>query len=123
MGITGSIFKKAVGGVKAFDNTMTKAADKVLQAPGKIIRYDESGFPIGLNKKGKAVLIGATAVGSAASAYNENERKHLGTIDSKIVSPTPDYSVYRNGSTLSAPGGADGSLVFALDKTKNGGFL
>ncbi len=123
MGIATRIFKKAGSGANLANNKLTEVAGKVLTSPSKIIKYDENGMPKGLNKKGYGVALASTAVSSLAAAYNENERKHIGPTDGRIVSPTPDYSVYRNGATMSAPGGADGSLVFALDKTKNGGFL
>ena len=139
MGITTRIFKKVANAgsavansrfgqavadkANAANNKLTKAAEKVLTSPSRIIKYDEDGIPKGLNGLGYSVIGLSTAASVVTSAYNENERKHIGTIDSRIVSPTPDYSVYRKGATMSAPGGADGSLVFALDKTKNGGFL
>lgn len=110
---------KAVDWASAkLDKIGSKAMDHA-----NIISYTEDGIPKGFNKKGLTLIAGSTALASAVNMANEDERVHLGTTDGKIRTATPDYSVYRQGSTLSAPGGADGSLVFALDKTKNGGFL
>jgi hypothetical protein len=127
MGITTSIFRKAkskAGQVgQGINNKINNLAEGVITSPAKILKYDEDGIPNGISKIGYGVITASTLVSSAAGIYNENERKHIGPTDGRIVTATPDYSVYRKGATMSAPGGADGSLVFALDKTKNGGFL
>lgn len=61
-----------------------------------------------------------------ANNYEAAQRDNFGSVDGKIYTNTPDYNVYsqRRSSHLSTPGnGADGSFVFALDRTKNGGYL
>ena len=92
-----------------------------------LVKYDEKdGYK--LNKKGKLAIGGLILGGAAMDGANEQQKLDMGTIDGKIYTATPDYSAYAKAkapkTTYSpAPAGADGSLVFALDRTKNGGFL
>lgn len=118
------LYHKSVG--KVASDAAGKAIDFASEhfSPGKLIRYDENGLPSGFNKKGKAVMGGMILGASGYSMANESETKHMGTFDSRIHSLTPDYSPYNQmKAPTAAPAGADGSLVFALDRTKNGGFL
>ena len=96
--------------------------------PENLIRYDEDGMPKALNKKGIALIGGLIAADGAYTAANTDEKAHMGTIDSHIYTATPDYQQYVKMKTPKttyspAPAGADGSLVFALNNAKNGGFL
>ena len=95
MGITTRIFKKVANAgsavansrfgqavadkANAANNKLTQAAEKVLTSPSKIIKYDEDGMPKGLNGLGYSVIGLSTAASVVTSAYNENERKHIGT--------------------------------------------
>lgn len=116
---------------KLLDNTSVKLMDKAANIVGKhsnVVKYDEDGWATGLNKKGKAIGWGMVGAGALVSTINSYEDNHLGTFDSRIRSLTPDYSEYTkmktpSASPMAAPAGADGSLVFALDRAKNGGFL
>lgn len=124
----------AVKGAELWHDTAGRAAatgaGKVIDflgdhfSPSKLIKYDKDGLPSGFNKKGYAVMGGMILGASGYSMANEDETKHMGTFDSRIHSLTPDYSPYNQmKAPAAAPAGADGSLVFALDRTKNGGFL
>ena len=109
----------------------TEAAYGAAELVGKhsnVVKYDEDGWATGLNKKGKAIGWGMVGAGALVSTINSYEDNHLGTFDSRIRSLTPDYSEYTkmkapSASPMAAPAGADGSLVFALDRAKKGGFL
>lgn len=106
---------------KKISNTLTPDLSKLAS-------YDNDGYVSGLSLRGKALLGGIAAVGAAGNAFDQRNINNMGTLDRRMMSPTPDFSSYnqKNNSSSSyqgAPAGADGSLVFALDKTKNGGFL
>lgn len=123
---TGNAYMATSGALlKAADKTVGRAASAIGKKldPATMVKYDKDGLPSGFNVKGKTAVAAIAGVGVGYHAIAEEEHQRLGSTDGKIYGPTPDYSVYKNGQTLSAPGGADGSLVFALDKTKNGGFL
>ena len=131
--------KAAVKGLKAADTAIEKgptgwAGRKLANGianhfhPENLIRYDEDGMPKALNKKGIALIGGLIAADGAYTAANTDEKAHMGTIDSHIYTATPDYQQYVKMKTPKttyspAPAGADGSLVFALNNAKNGGFL
>lgn len=105
-----------------------KNAGSGLLNPANYVKYDEEGLPTGFNKKGKLLGYGLVGIGAINSGWDEYDKQHMGRFDSTIHSPTPDYSQYvsmkaPSVSPAPAPAGADGSLVFALDRTKNGGFL
>lgn len=107
-----------------------KLADAAVSAlsPEKLVKYDKDGWVSGLSGRGKLVVGGLIGVNMATTGYGEYEKEHLGNIDGRIHTATPDYSQYVKMKTpkttyQSAPAAADGSLVFALDRTKNGGFL
>lgn len=124
----------AVKGAEVWHNSAGKGAEKISGgvidflgnhfSPSHLVRYDKDGIPTAFNKKGKLVMGGMILGASGYGMANEYEDKHMGTFDSRIHSMTPDYSPYMQmKSPTAAPAGADGSLVFALDRTKNGGFL
>ena len=89
---------------------------------GMIRLSDKNGeTSISLSKKGKAMATVAAIGGFANNAINERYNNDLGTTDGKLYTPTPTYGDYLGQSRHN--GGADGSLVFALDKNKRGGYL
>jgi hypothetical protein len=91
--------------------------DAITPSPSKWVDEDAN-----LTLRGKLVFGGAIGAASAYAGFNQYNQDRLGRI-SGLVTATPDYSMYtkKGGTDLSA--GADGSLVFALDRTKNGGYL
>lgn len=114
--------------LKSLKGINSKISKTLTPDLSKLASYDEDGYVSGLSWRGKALLGGITAVGAAGNAFDQRNINNMGTLDRKMVSPTPDFSSYnqKNNSSSSyqgAPAGADGSLVFALDRTKNGGFL
>ncbi len=111
-----------MGVIKRIVSKANKGLDKVSDAvlPHGWIKYDSEGLPSGFTGVGKTVLWGATGVASAAAAFDQRNQNNLGTM-AGMVTATPTYDSYLKGG--GAPGGADGSLVFALDRTKNGGYL
>lgn len=122
MSVKANIISRAVGKAR------NGIGNYILDLPEHLIKYDEAGLPKAFNKKGKMIGWGLVGAGMVNAAWNEDETKHMGTFDSTIHSPTPDYSEYvkmkaPSASPMPTPAGADGSLVFALDRTKNGGFL
>ena len=115
-------------GLSAVSKDISRRMTPGIPNPGSLLRYDKDGLPAGFNRKGKAVLAGILGAGSAYSAISQYETSHLGTMDNSLHTATPDYSSYAKAKAQKtnytpAPAGADGSLVFALDRTKNGGFL
>lgn len=118
---------------KILEKTVGKAGNGLANfawnhlSPGKLVKYDEEhGYR--LNKKGKLAIGGLILGSGALSGVDEREKVHMGAIDPRIRTATPDYSAYAKMKTPKttyspAPAGADGSLVFALDQAKNGGFL
>lgn len=115
---------------RQYQKALDKTGNGLVKAlnPANLVRFDEEGLPKGFNKKGKFLGWGLVGASTINSMMNEDEKQHMGSFDSTIHSPTPDYSQYvsmkaPSSSPMSAPAGADGSLVFALDRTKNGGFL
>lgn len=94
--------------------------------PSKLVKYDKDGLPSGLSGRGRLMVGGIALAGIGYNGIQERIANDMGSSDGKIYSATPDYSVYnqkKQPSPTAPPAGADGSLVFALDKTKNGGFL
>ena len=120
-------FAGNIGSSISSATTLSKGADEV-SGFGKLLSYDEYGLPKGFSGYGK-IVAGAAVLGTTGmAAARERERNDMGTGDGRITSLTPDYSPYlkmksNSGSYQSAPAGADGSLVFALDRVKNGGYL
>lgn len=128
MGMASSIVRH----LKNFDSALYSGVDKVgsvfaEKIPGAMFKESKDGLPK-LSGTGWAIgslgIVGGLGVGAARGS----EYAGVGRTDGKIYSPTPDYSPYLQMKTPSssysgAPAGADGSLVFALDRTKNGGFL
>lgn len=107
-----------------------KVVDTAVSAlsPEKLVEYDKDGWPTKFSGRGKLIVGGLIGVNMAASGYDEYENKHLGKMDGRIHTATPDYSQYVKMKTpkttyQSAPAAADGSLVFALNNARNGGFL
>lgn len=93
-----------------------------------VLKYDEEGVSVGLNKKGKGLLALSTVLAGVSSGIDQRYINDIGSYNGRITQPTPDYSEYvhmktPSASYRSAPAGADGSLVFALDRCKNGGYL
>lgn len=114
--------------LKSLKGINSKISKTLTPDLSKLASYDDNGYVSGLSWRGKALLGGITAVGAAGNAFDQRNINNMGTLDRKMVSPTPDFSSYNqknnsSSSYQSAPAGADGSLVFALDRTKNGGFL
>lgn len=95
----------------------------------KMMKYNKEGMPVDISKFGKLTLAGLTVAATANNAMNEETNLRIGPTDGKIYTNTPGYQNYlqmkpqRNINPLEAPGGADGSLVFALHNTRNGGYL
>lgn len=114
--------------LKSLKGINSKISKTLTPDLSKLASYDDEGYVSGLSWRGKALLGGITAVGAAGNAFDQRNINNMGTLDRKMVSSTPDFSSYNqknnsSSSYQSAPAGADGSLVFALDRTKNGGFL
>ena len=124
-GIRGA--SKAIGLGEKPVGKLADAAGSAL-SPEKLVKYDKDGWVSGLSGRGKLIVGGLIGVNMATTGYGEYEKEHLGKIDGQIHTATPDYSQYVKMKTPKttyspAPAAADGSLVFALDRTKNGGFL
>lgn len=122
MGIRKLLGKKITNLAVGSDNTKMSVGGRFF---ANMIKTDANGLPSSLSLRGKAIFGSAAAMNVIVNNYEAAQRDNLGSVDGKIYTNTPDYNVYnqRRSSPLSAPGGADGSLVFALDKTKNGGYL
>lgn len=116
--------------VKGTDRMLTKAgkqiADVIAPNPASYVKLDKDGIPTSLSGKGKLMVGGIALAGIGYNGIQERITNDMGQIEGKMYSPTPDYSSYKQTqrpSPTTPPAGADGSLVFALDRTKNGGFL
>ena len=116
--------KNAIGRAKAETMKDMNKAERFLY---DLLEYDKDGFPVAMSKKGKYAVLGLSGALAANNAYDENTRQQMGSTDGQIYSNTPNYQAYTKmkpqRNPFDTPGGADGSLVFALDKTKHGGFL
>lgn len=136
MSIVSKVFSRAKnsGGAKniaqKINNATTLTKEDIsdeVSGLGRLIKYDEYGLPAGFSPLGKLAVGGTVLGASAISAARQRELNDMGSSDGRITNPTPDFSPYMNMKTTSsyrsAPAGADGSLVFALDRIKNGGFL
>lgn len=89
-------------------------------------KYNEAGLPNGLTAKGKTIGFGLGVLSLGYNAADERYHNDMGTTDGKIYTNTPDYvsiAQKRNKEPINSVGGADGSLVFALDKLRGRGFL
>lgn len=116
------------------DNKLTRPAiekitDSVMGflSPEKLLKEGGEYEMPHFSKRAVGLIGTAGVAASAMGASDEYEKNRIGTIDPSIKSPTPDFSAYTkmraNSNYSPAPAGADGSLVFALNNTKNGGFL
>lgn len=112
----------------AISNEVHFNPEELKKSGFNVFKFDEDGIPVGFNGKAKTAITLA-AIGSAlSSGVDQRNINDMGTYDGRIKQPTPDYSEYvhmnpPSSSYQSAPAGADGSLVFALNNCRNGGFL
>ena len=97
------------------------AGDKVFnnkvyfkEAPDTMI-----GFQMGLTKSGKRLGAGMIMAGSMMSIADEETASWNGIQDNRIQTSTPSMREYTDPSYVSR-GGADGSLVFALNRNRLG---
>lgn len=100
-----------------------EAWDAITPSPSKWIETGKDGLPTGkLSWRGVGVMSAVIGAGSANAAFNQYQQDRLGR-NMGVVTATPSYQGYvkKSGTDMSA--GADGSLVFALDRNKNGGYL
>ena len=122
---------KITKGIAERANSVAELAGNnwIVNQSAKILKYDESGMPVAFSARGKAIVAGLAVPSALYSAVSQRMQNDMGTTDGKIYTNTPDYSSYtkqtRKGyrDYVNSIADADGSLVFALDRTKNGGFL
>ena len=89
-----------------------------------LVKYDAEGIPNGLSGRGTFLLFGASAAATLSRAADEDTRLSMGTTDGIIRGPAPGIKRYlEKPGRAQAPAGADGSLVFALHNSRNGGYL
>ena len=74
-----------------------------------------------LTPLGRAAVVGGIGVGFMNGAVDARQQNDLGTSTGRIETATPSTAEYLQRGVGTA--GADGSLVFALDKNKRGGYL
>lgn len=116
MGILKGVIKKA-------KNSLEEIGSHLAPSPSKWVQVDKEGIPTGnLTWRGRGVFGVAIAAGSANQAFNQYTQDRLGS-NMGVVTATPDYSDYTKRGSTDLSAGADGSLVFALDRNKNGGYL
>lgn len=91
-----------------------------------MVKFDEDGIPNGFTGRGKLAIAGLGALSIGYNVLDERHHNDMGTTDGKIYTNTPDYvsmAQKKNREPINSVAGADGSLVFALDKLRGRGFL
>lgn len=97
-----------------------KPERNILKPSGKIVRKSAS---IGLSGKGKLIVGAASLLAGSIAAAKEDNAYHMGQIDSRVQTATPDYAPkeYERHPTHSYMdnAGATGDLVFALNALRH----
>lgn len=118
----------AIGDNKVTRPAIEKITDSVMGflSPDKLLKEGGEYEMPRFSKRAVGIMGVAGLTASTMNASDEYQKNRIGRIDPNIKTATPDYSQYTKAPSTnysSAPAGADGSLVFALNNTKNGGFL
>ena len=138
MGILGKITKKGTVNTKTITSGISSRANSlesmVVNSRGgkffdSLVKFEDDKLP-SLTWKGRGLMFGIGTLGVGYNMADERYHNDMGTTDGKIYTNTPDYQYLVNQKKKSggdypvnSVAGADGSLVFALDRMKNGGFL
>ncbi len=93
---------------------------KVIDATGGLITFENGN--LGFSKTGKPIVIGLGALAIGYNTQSAVDERDMGTTDGTIMRATPSIRGYLQ-NPQQAPGGADGSLVFALHNNRRGGYL
>jgi hypothetical protein len=94
---------------------------KVVDTVGGLVRFNENG-QLGLSGTGKLAFGGMATLAIGFNTWNAIDEKDMGTTDGTVMRATPSIRSYLQ-NPQQAPGGADGSLVFALHNNRRGGYL
>ena len=97
--------------------TSGKIVDKTIG----LIDVKENGT-IGFSGSGKALLFGVGTLAIGFNTWNAIDDRDMGTTDGTVMRATPSIRSYLQ-NPQQAPGGADGSLVFAMHNNRHRGYL
>ena len=131
LGVSNNTISSVKSIASNISNKMDSWGDAVANSSGGrffsgMVKFDEDGIPNGFTGRGKLAIAGLGALSIGYNAMDERYHNDMGTTDGKIYTNTPDYvsmAQKKNREPINSVAGADGSLVFALDKLRGRGFL
>ena len=93
----------------------------MIDAAGGMVEFTDDAL-LKFSTKGKIAVGGLGAIALGTNTWNAIDQRDMGTTDGTVMRATPSIRRYLQ-NPQQAPGGADGSLVFALHNNRRGGYL